>query len=426
MGRVAVIALLCVMCVSASDASGLKVKLRGRPRAVSKAADPTVEAIGQTLMATAVHRVERRQEHAIPADSPRFQLRQAIQGSKGLAHATKRLERKVDEDILRQDAAGDRASSVKADIDTVLHGVKMSDLDTDGDGFLENQELREQMRKLLPALDRLEEVQERNLQRKDLNELFASMDTSHDNLLQFNEVYGGHMSSPRFAAFEKEEHFRFDLSDGDHDGNLTRGEFFQFQNPRFLSPRSQYYMLLAREEMKADHVDLTQAKPIITWDAYRKGLVKESTNAHPFAFGILDHTTSRLDKASMMRELKKHWIKLQKPLSAANRRAHSGSTQGLTMAQLSKFIQIEMQKDTVSRAMRRVVKAADDNQDGKLSLEEIMANAKHFGDSDKQFFLEKAQLVHKIGVCNTIKRRKSAICIRKLKHRLPHHHSSGP
>lgn len=333
------------------------------PRRDVPNADPTIKALGGTLLATAAEHIEA-DEDADPLEIKTRLETERTSLSDAEIQQIKTAENSIEKTALTLEKS--KQKEIPTQTVYTLKDEKMRDLDTNNDGELEESELIAQMKKTLPAIRRLQKLRLKKFQSPEIHVMFNALDTNHDGFLSATEAFGA--ESP--GSKKDYDQMKFKLADSNHDSKLTPDEFFVMINPEFAVNRKGYWNLKA-----ADHMIVMDTKKTgkVTWAQYRRGISN-----------FLPPTTSAFEKKQLLANRKVEFGKVDED--------HDGQ---LDITEMQNLVARSEGQDEFKIVIDQMIKIADDNHDGKLSLSEIIGHSNDFGSNIQEWFQDPKVLYFK-------------------------------
>lgn len=311
---------------------------------------------------------------------------------------------KTDEQEIRSaDAVTLKADEAEIPAETVMSmkAENMKDLDTNGDGVLDQKEITAQLVKIMSTLNVFKEAKLRLAEKPALKNLFKTLDKDHDGYLDEEEVLGsGSVGSSSSSTFEQ-------LADQDGDGKLDLNELFYIGHPEFAPEKEAFYRIKALDHMEA--MDKNKDNKV-SWDEY---LAAEQ--AH------LDAYPKR----------KKEMLKDEKALFE---HAAEGRKE-LNYLGMLRLIRDKSSKYYYEKVAKKMIKLGDDNNDGTISLQEIIKHATQFGTTIQQFvtfahpefnFFFKTNRQHKAGLALSMHLPSKQDALKGYKQHISSIHSKEP
>jgi Ca2+-binding EF-hand superfamily protein len=350
------------------------------------ALDSTVKLLGETLFTAATETVGKQEKEDVPVGGAQVD-RVNLRGSVPKALAIKVEDAEKD---LAHEEARTTSKNIQSEVTFSLGEKKMKNLDTNNDGFLEKPELTAAMKNILPLLKRVESLRYKNFERKDLNTIFRVTDRNKDGYLSPDEIFG----------LQREEKHKFAFADKNHDNQLDPDEFFLFENPKFL-PSAQANELSAREMMDyrggTGRVPALTSTAKLTWDEYHQNVLHQMAGR-----------SKQAQTAAVKRQHKKF------DQVDAN---HDGA---LSLHEAEKFVAANEGTSEINTVVGKLMSVADSNDDGKLSLSEIIQHSHQLGGNVMEFFQDHKVLVNTLGYCSTSTGQAMRVC---QQGKVVHHHS---
>lgn len=353
-----------------------------------KSKDDTAKVLGETVFKGGVEDVEELQ-----AEDP--MLEQPVEDieiiNNQIAAGDKAKVEKALDDLEKADEEFAGEEEKDAAVETVLagRGDKMSDIDANGDGLLDEKEVSKEIQKDMGKVDEINMMQQMHDEKKGLAELITALDKNKDEELSLKEMFGDPQlwrvdpSAPKESAKEQQKMLTalFDLADENADGKLDVNELFVFHNAQTLATTEpkEYFKIKA-----LDHVTYMDKNGDgeVDWKEFQDFMlphVKAAIKAEDTALG-----NSKADDAS----IKTHMSKFKELFDEADLNS-DGKLDKDEMAQNLK----EREEWIKGEAASETMEVADDNKDGKVSLNEVIKNAGEYGAKTEDFF-EDSELLH--------------------------------
>jgi len=309
-----------------------------------KAKDDTAKVLGETVFKGGVEDVEELQAEDPMLEQPIEDIETinnqlTPQQKKDAELALDQLE-KADEEF-----AGEEEKD--AAVETVLasRGESMKDIDTNGDGLLDEKEVSKEIQGDMVKVDPQAPKKQKAIQNKMLKSLFGAADENADGKLDINELFVFH-NVQTLATTEPKEYFKvkamdhITYMDKNHDEEVDWQEFQNFMLPHVKAA-------IHAQDVSTDIKGEPNPKQIQQHMKKFKELFDEADL----------NKDGKLDKKEMEKNLeeREEWIK--------------------------------------GEAATETMQVADDNKDGKVSLNEVIKNAAEYGAKTEDFF-EDSELLH--------------------------------
>jgi Ca2+-binding EF-hand superfamily protein len=364
-----------------------------------KAKDDTAKVLGETVFKGGVEDVEELQ-----AEDP--MLEQPIEDieliNNQIAGGDKAKVEKALDDLEKADEEFAGEEEKDAAVETVLagRGEQMKNIDANGDGLLDEKEVSKEIQKDMVKVDEINMMQQMHDEKKGLAELITALDKNKDEELSLKELFG----DPQLWKVNKDSNKSqqkienkmltslFDIADENADGKLDVNELFVFHNVQTLSTTEpkEYFKIKA-----LDHVTYmdTDKDGEVDWKEFQNFMLPHVKAAIQVESG----KGSAVDP----KQIATHMSKFKELFDEADLNS-DGTLDKDEMAQNLK----EREEWIKGEAASETMEVADDNKDGKVSLNEVIKNAGEYGAKTEDFF-EDSELLH-IGNEDTSKESKMA------------------
>lgn len=207
-----------------------------------KAKDDTAKVLGETVFKGGVEDVEELEAEDPMLEQPIEDIEtinnQMTSQQKVDAEAALDQLEKADEEF-----AGEEEKD--AAVETVLasRGQSMKDIDTNGDGLLDEQEIQNEIQGDMGKVEEINMMQQMHDEKKGLAHLVKALDTNKDGELTMREMFGNPelwSVDPKAPKEEKKEqetllNTLFKTADENADGKLDVNELFVFHNIQTLA-----------------------------------------------------------------------------------------------------------------------------------------------------------------------------------------------
>lgn len=345
-----------------TDRNGNQVKIEEQTNedgtwviTASDVKDATAHAVDQTLVGKAEEDLAAKEQGDPLLADPLLSLEQDHEGEEDIDNALEDLDKNMqdEEERLFFDPKLFKEDTV-------------AQMDTNNDGFLDEDELKKHLTKAIDAVRQDELAKQQEVNADGVKEIMEMMDDNGDGKLSKEEMFG---KTTQTAKQKEADNRMFDFADGqfgNKDGLLDAEEVFIMALPQYSADRKAWYQFKARDHMEEMDTDNDHE---VSWKEYKDAmdLVKEEGD------GDEQDEMSDEDKKALFDK------------------ADANSDKKLDTKELSKLVEL-MENKNMEDTVQELIKLADDNKDGKLALAEIINHVSDFG-GQMGFFLNDPDLL---------------------------------
>jgi Ca2+-binding EF-hand superfamily protein len=318
--------------------------------------DQTIKSLAKTVFASAAKTIEQEQEADPMLSGPMAE----ISHEKHLGLSSDQLgDLKASEAHLKEYEHDFHPDQIPAEVVFAMKSQTMQKLDTDGDGLLSLQEVTAQLKKIMPTVDKLDGLKKKSEELHTLTDIMEKLDLNGDDELSKSELFP---DSPKDKEHTKLEDMQFSLADENGNHKLSEGEFFMFTHPEYSANKKAYFALKGEDHLAT--LDLNKDTKV-SWEEFQAGMQKADHPPSPKLARIMfDRADTNHDTALSLGELTG---------MERNKMLHS-----------------------VDHESRRIIKLADDDGDGKISLTEIIKNTARFNGKFSDWLSDPDVLMFKV------------------------------
>lgn len=378
------VALVLVMVVSAANkVNGVKLELElakmlkevNASRSASKAEEKVVQNETATFLAGSTDKVAAAVDQTlVGAAEEKLADKQAEDPL--LADPLLSLEEEEEED------GSEKAKEVASDISSLRTWEKalestvplfdpslfkddsVAAMDSNDDGLLDKPELMAHILKLIRQAHQEEFERQKTLNQDQVNDIIKLMDEDGDGKLSMGELFSKTTQTEKEKVADQR---MFNFADGDggknkKDGKLDGDEMFLLALPQYSGDRAGWYKFKAQDHM--EEMDENGDK-FVTWQEMETVLKSYEME----------------DAGNVIKRFKDNFD------------TSDGNSDGkLDEAEMAKMVE-GMETEDMAIVVDGLIEKADDNKDGKLSLDEIIKNVKAL-KGRMQLFMATADLLY--------------------------------
>lgn len=300
--------------------------------------DKTVKALAKTVFSTAAAGIEKIQEGDPMLSGTMKEISHEHLGlSAGQLHDLKHSEAH-----LKAIEADYNPNQIPAEVVFAMKKETMKKVDSDGDGLLSQAEVSAQLMRIMPTVDKMDGLKKKQEELHLLTDIMHHLDKDKDKELSKSEVFP---DAPKDKVHAKLQDMQFKLADENHDSKLNEGEFFLFNHPEYSDNKEAYFSLKAEDHMAS--MD-TNHDGKVSWNEFKNGYGTQSATsaAMPSVKHVFDLADSNKDSSLSFDEMR--------------------------------VMERNKMKQSLQKESADIIKTADDNHDGKLSLSEIINHTESF------------------------------------------------
>jgi len=365
------VVLVCVSFVHAGDVNGLISEVQNMLKGVDATrlaqkkeendvqtetatflkgtTDKVAAAVDQTLMGAAEERLSDKQSEDPLLADPLLSLEE---------------EEEEEGDAKGKQLAGDLAglqtwkraveSAVPLFDPALFKDDSVAAMDKNDDGLLDKNELIGHILKMIRKAHKEEFERQKSLNADQVTDIIQLMDENGDGKLSMDELFS------KTTQTEKEkiaDERMFNFADTDKDHRLDAGEMFLLALPQYSGDRVGWYKFKAQDHMEEMDAD---GDKLVSW--------KEMENV------LKSYEMDDADK--VIKRFKKNFDKADVSYGPITETDKDGKKDHkLDEKEMTLMVQ-RMENEDMETVVEELIKKADDNKDGKLSLNEIIKNVK--------------------------------------------------
>jgi len=219
-------------------------------------------------------------------------------------------------------------------------------MDKNDDGLLDENELISHILKLIRQAHKEEFERQKALNKDQVDDIIKLMDEDGDGHLSMDELFSKTTQTEKEKVADKR---MFNFADSNHDSKLDAGEMFLLALPQYSGDRIGWYKFKAQDHM--EEMDENNDK-MVSWEEMEKVL-----------------------KSYEMDDADKTIERFHRNFKASLTNTDQKADQKLDEHEMTLMVQ-RMENEDMQVVVHDLISKADDNKDGKLSLNEIIKNVK--------------------------------------------------